>query len=415
MDRNANTARYLAKSREGRVIDNIILSSRARARKDVDSWRKAVQRAENIQAPRRDLLLDLYADVVIDPHISGCIEHSRLNKLLAQEFRIIGKDGKEDTELTDAFNSDWFFQFIELVMESLWYGHSLIEFPHIDPKDMPLPLLVPRYHVVPEFGVFLKNPSDSNGIPYRETPLMDYLVEVGDPRDLGLLCKAAPAFLYKKNATMSWSEFTELFGMPIRIGKTNTRSIEDLNRMEDMLRDLGSAAYGVFQEGEEIEFVESQRGDAYNVYDKLIARCNSELSKLFVGQTMTTEVGQNGSRAQAEVHERLGDDVTSSDRRFVEAVVKRGLFPVLLKHGWKLDGKEFRFNETKGVDQLWTRVRDVLPHATMDVEWMRETFGIHIIEQKATKNDVEAGKTLNHRQTLLMQETNRIYDGNIDM
>lgn len=326
----------------------------------------------------------------------------------------MNSDGTEDVELTEAFNSDWFFHFVEMVLESIFYGHSLIEFPYIDPLSMPLPTLIPRHHVVPELGIFLPNPTDSNGIAYRDTPLMDHLVEVGDPRDLGLLCKAAPSFLYKKNATMAWSEFTELFGMPIRIGKTNTRSIEDLNRMEDMLRDLGSAAYGVFQEGEEIEFVESKRGDAYNVYDKLIARCNSELSKLLVGQTMTTEVGASGSRAQAEVHERLGDDVTASDRRFVEAVVKRGLMPILIRKGWKLEGKEFRYNETKGVDQLWARVRDVLPHASMDMDWMRETFGIHVIEQKQTKNDVEAGKNLNHRHKLLMQEAGRIYEGNID-
>ena len=43
----------------------------------------------------------------------------------------------------------------------------------------------------------------------------------------------------------------------------------------------------------EIEFVESGKGDAFNVYDKRIDRANSELSKLIIGQTMTIEDGSS--------------------------------------------------------------------------------------------------------------------------
>jgi hypothetical protein len=360
-------------------------------------------------------LLDLYADVILDAHISGIIEHSRLNKLLAQEFRVLDiKKGEEDEELTMLLNASWFFRFIELVLESRWYGHSLIEFPSVDKDIAASPILVPRRHIVPEFGVFLKNLSDSKGIAYRDTPFMDYMVEVGRDHDLGLLLKAAPQFLYKKNASIAWSEYTELFGMPIRIGKTNTRNDEDLNRMEDMLKSLGSAAYGVFQDGEEIEFIESQRTDAYRVYDKLLERANSELSKLFLGQTMTTEVGQNGSRSQAEVHERVGDDVTAADRRFIEAVVNDNLFPMLIKHGWKLEGKRFEYPEMKGIDILWSRVRDIAPHVMLDISWLQETFGVHATEQKLTKNDIEAGKTEKEgkkKANRLVKKVDELYNG----
>ena len=216
-------------------------------------------------------MLNLYDDVVLDGHISGLIEHSKLEKLLAQEFRVIDiKSGETDEELTDKLQAHWFFKFLEYSLDSRWYGHSLIEFEQISADLVSTPIVVPRCHVVPEFGVYLKQLSDSKGIAYRDTPFMNYLVEVGDNNNLGLLNKAAPHFLYKKNASIAWSEYTELFGMPIRIGKTNTKDNEDLNRMEAMLKDLGSAAYGVFKEREEIEFVESNRGDAYNVYDKLI-------------------------------------------------------------------------------------------------------------------------------------------------
>jgi len=107
---------------------------------------------------------------------------------------------------------------------------------------------------------------------------------------------------------------------------------------------------------------------------------------------MTTEVGKNGSRSQGEVHERVGNDVTLADKRFIESVVNDKLFPLLQKHGWKVEGKRFKYPETKDTDRLWKRVEASLPHLMMDVKWIHEKFGIKAVEQKLTKNDVESGK-----------------------
>lgn len=409
-------SRHLGKGgRPNKVLDSIIQNTQSLGRKDLDSWVKARQRAINQEAPRRDLLLKLYNDVRLDSHISGIWENGRLNKLLALEYRILDvKAGESDEELTALFNASWFFEFMELCLESKLYGHSLIEFGQIEQDKVSGLTVIPRQHVVPEFGVYLKNPSDSKGIAYRDTPLMDYIVEVGKPKDLGLLLKAAPHFLYKKNASIAWSEYTELFGMPMRIGKINGKDKQALDRMESLLRDLGSASYAAFQEGEEVEFIESTRGDAYKVYDKLLERSNSELSKLFVGQTMTTEVGKNGSRAQGEVHERVLDDVTASDRRFIEAIVNDKLFPMLQKHGWKLEGKRFEYPEMKGIDILWNRAIAMAPHAMLDIDWMNEKFDIKLVEQKLTKNDVESGKKpKSDLSRKLFKSVDEIYEGHL--
>lgn len=67
-----------------------------------------------------------------------------------------------------------------------------------------------------------------------------------------------------------------------------------------MLREAGTALSMVAGMETEIEFVESGKGDAFNVYDKRIDRANSELSKLIIGQTMTIEDGS--SLSQSETH-----------------------------------------------------------------------------------------------------------------
>ena len=68
---------------------------------------------------------------------------------------------------------------------------------------------------------------------------------------------------WKKERTNVLVRILRIFGMPLRVGKTNTRSNDDLDRIESQLQRMGSAAYAVLQAGETVEFIESTKGDAY--------------------------------------------------------------------------------------------------------------------------------------------------------
>ena len=73
--------------------------------------------------------------------------------------------------------------------------------------------------------------------------------------------------------------FGEIFGIPLRIGTTTSRDPKEFDKLEKLLRNMGSGILRTFPEGTTIDIKESTRGDAYNVYDRRIERCNSELSK----------------------------------------------------------------------------------------------------------------------------------------
>ena len=66
-------------------------------------------------------------------------------------------------------------------------------------------------------------------------------------------------------------------------------------KLEAALEKMGAAQYIVTSDGTEIEIKESSRGDAYNVYDRRVDRCNSELSKVVLNQTMTIDDGSDMS------------------------------------------------------------------------------------------------------------------------
>ena len=69
--------------------------------------------------------------------------------------------------------------------------------------------------------------------------------------------KAAPLVIWKKNALGAWAEYAEVFGVPLRIGKTNVRDEETRANMEGFLKNLGTSSYGLFDTDDLIEIVDS--------------------------------------------------------------------------------------------------------------------------------------------------------------
>ncbi len=267
-------------------------------RKDIGDWRNAWQMAINVDNPNRQRLYDIYRDVDVDLHLSGCIQQ-REGFVFARSFKLVNEHGDEDEEAIKYFNTPCFKQLMKLALDANYWGHSLIELGNIttvpdgSPSGSRLSYdgvrLIPRKHVIPEYHRVVPDLGQDwhTGIDYHEAPFADWLIEVGHPDSLGLYLKAATQTIPKKNALAFWDTFAEIFGMPMRIARTTSRDDKELAKMERMMADMGTEGWGIFQEGTNIEVVESSRGDAFNVYDKRIDRANSELSKLIIGQTMT--------------------------------------------------------------------------------------------------------------------------------
>ena len=206
--------------------------------------------------------------------------------------------------------------------------------------------LVPRRHVVPEYGSIIRDQNDDarNGLSYREGKLADWVIEAGKSHDLGLFLKCSTNALSKKNMLAFWDGFGEIFGMPIRVAKTTSQNKKDVDQVEEMLKNMGAAFYGVFQEGTEINIVETSRGDAYNVYDRRIDRANSEMSKCILNQTMTIDSGS--SLSQSEVHLDVLENVIAFDEKFLKNIINNRLIPFMARHGFPIEGYSFVWDDT---------------------------------------------------------------------
>ena len=357
-------------------------------KKDIGTWRSAWQMAINPENPQRRRLYEVYIDAEIDLHLSGCIGQ-REGFVLQKSFKLVDKNNKENRELSELFEAEWFKDFIKFVLDSRYWGHSLIQFGDIvsvmGKRRFEKVELVPRMHVVPEYGVVTKEAGDDwkRGIDYRTGRFSEWCIEAGKPSDLGLLLKCSPSAISKKNMLAFWDGFGELFGMPIRIGKTISRDQKEISKIEKMLSGMGAAAWGLFPDGTEIEIKETTRGNAFNVYDKRIDRANSEISKGILNQTMTIDNGS--SLSQSEVHLEIFENVVEADADFVRETINNKLLPFMAIHGFPVEGYRFDWDNSIDYTPEQQIQIDTLILQNFDVEpsYFIDKYNIPVIGKKS--------------------------------
>ena len=81
---------------------NLQLQTEALTKKDLRTWRNAWQYAKNVEYPNRVPLYDVYGDVEVDMHLTGCVGQ-RSGYVLNKSFRIVNRAGVENPDLTAIF------------------------------------------------------------------------------------------------------------------------------------------------------------------------------------------------------------------------------------------------------------------------------------------------------------------------
>ena len=156
---------------------------------------------------------------------------------------------------------------------------------------------------------------------------------------------------------------------------------------------MGAAFWALFPEGTDIEIKESSRGDAYNVYDKRVDRCNSELSKGTLMQTMTIDSGS--SLSQSETHLEIFEDVVAADARMISCIVNDKLLPLMVKHGFPVKGLSFEWDNAATFSPAEQREmeRVLLEYYEIDPQYFIDKYNVNItgIRQAKTQPDAFFG------------------------
>jgi phage gp29-like protein len=358
----------------------IILEFKDRQRADIQKWQRAVQMATNNQIQRPAMLQDLYDNLKADGHFISQVE-LRKAATLCNSFTIQDRNGKEQPDKTALFKKQWFYDYMEDVLDSIFYGYTLLEL--VDPGRLKFKA-IPRRNVATRNREIRLSVNEDRGIDYL--PFLGVnLIEAGSPEDVGLMANLCGQLIWKRNAQQSWAEFSEKFGLPLITATTTKTNDAEIARVRQMLSALGEAAQAVLPEGTNIDIKETNRGDAYQVFDKQIDRTNSEISKALVGGTMVSDNG--ASRSQSEVHERnLDDKIAERDRRIVTFTTNDQLIPILAANGHNVNPENdvFVFDESFNLTltEHWEIVDSALNRFEIPSEWISKTFNIPILKER---------------------------------
>jgi phage gp29-like protein len=135
----------------------------------------------------------------------------------------------------------------------------------------------------------------------------------GNQITAGLAFPALYYWMLKSYDVTSWAAFIDRYGYPVRIGKYGKKATEqDIATLKRAVAAIGQDFGAVIPESALLEIIESKHaGETSTVYNNMADWIDKQISKLVLGQTMTTDEGS--SRAQSETHDKVRNDIADSD------------------------------------------------------------------------------------------------------
>lgn len=362
--------------KERKNVLRVIRRQESIVRRDISSWRTARLEATRTDEPRQHLIQVLYDEVMLDAKMTSQTG-MRIAKSQSADWCLKKGDVNDKDSMKVLTDSGIFGKLVKFIVESRFYGQSLVQFS-FDKSKKPNIELVPRANVSPSTGRFYPDVYGCESELYRDRPdFGKWILEFCPDRfDLGILNKAVPYVLMKKFALSCWSELCEIYGIPPRVLKTNTQDTDMLNRAESMMREIGAAAYFIIDTEEDFDFAQasSTNGD---VYKNFIATCDEQISLLNLGAVLGQDT-INGNRSKEEASTDLMEIVVEADKRDIAYYINDAVIPALESLGIIPQGLRFEFAKATDTEKLWNMVFQASSFYEFDIEWLKQTFGMKI-------------------------------------
>jgi len=121
-----------------------------------------------------------------------------------------------------------------------------------------------------------------------------------------------------------WIKFAEKYGMPYLFGKYD-RSMSDKEKEEMMhaLENMVQDAIAVIPNDGSIDIMQTGSSGSAAIYESIVTKCENNIAKAVLGQTLTTEIGQGGSYAAAKTHSEVRADIINSDKQLVSKTLNQ--------------------------------------------------------------------------------------------
>lgn len=330
------------KRKKKRLSDDAVKTPIDRIEMQMNNLKIAVDSAQSVFAPNRESLILIYDQAAKDDEV---ISQMRTARIFITGAPFVLRNGTADNEeVTKILQKSWFTKYLEFVLSAEFYGYTLVEFGDLINGEFTDVKLFPRRHVNPINKNILVYPKHQTGLYYGDRPTDYFLIEIGDPEDLGLMEVISRLVIWKNFALVDWSQFNETYGKPIAHLKMDSDDPIEVSKRASALNNFGSNRWIITDLDEELVLVEPKSGVANGAnFNNLADRCDKKISKIINGQSNAGN--EQAFVGSAEVSERILNEYTRDRLKLIQTHVNEVLIPFLKRYGYPLDGLTFHFTE----------------------------------------------------------------------
>ncbi|WP_226781848.1 phage portal protein family protein [Oceaniglobus trochenteri] len=150
-------------------------------------------------------------------------------------------------------------------------------------------------------------------LPDRKFIVHRYGVKGNNPFGLGLGTRLFWPVFFKREGVAFWLHFLEKYAGPTAVAKTPYgQGTDEQRRMLNTLDQIRTSSSIVVPIGTDLDFLEAARSGSVT-YQDFLAYWDKQISICVNGETLTTDIGSNGSRAASETHADMLANLVDSD------------------------------------------------------------------------------------------------------
>ncbi len=300
--------------------------------------------------------ITLFSEMKRDAHLSAVLQ-KRKRSVLKYSYNIKSVSSKRaDKKVAEFINGEFkkiYYNLAGYILDAVPMGFSVTELIYVIDNYIGIKTVKKRKQKRFTFGkegeLRLKTPEniiDGEELPEKKFIVATYEEEDDNRYGEAVLSNCFWPWWFKKHGILFWANFLERFGQPLPVGKyppgtTKEKQQDFLSAIEAIQTDFGIIIPDTFK----IDFVEAQKVGATSSYEQFINFLDRQMSKAVLSSTLAVDEGKHGTRAQAEVHQNVSEEIVEADIRFLESVINNTILKWLIEFNYgKIEAPEFSIN-----------------------------------------------------------------------
>jgi len=270
-----------------------------------------------------------------DPHVWACCQ-SRKSGTLCREWEIVNPEqpGQNQKRANDAIRA-WadtvdMYRIMSDILDAIFFGMAPTEVIWKEDGGLWLPDTVEGkptewFAFSPKNELrFLSRDHQLEGEPVPDNKILlpAHGASYYNPYGERVLSRCYWPITWKRAAQKFWAILTEKYGIPWVYGRVPKAADNDVRAaLVEKLQAMVQDGVAVVNDDESIDF--GRPGGVQlnaTIFSALVAEQDSQISKAILGQTLTTDSGQDGSGSYAlgKVHSDVRADLLEGDERLVQ-------------------------------------------------------------------------------------------------